>query len=153
MELVEQRIKLPSTISEQVSRRGHLSEGWQAHRVNDVLPLGSIPNVHGIMSNWHHMYAAVDRGNIFCLFTQTSVRRDELYEQPVLGAESREMVAPPPGHNLPPNSDLVKSILCLKSLRYSNASNLHYSDSIPDVPPCTVSEDSLGVTRSWSPYP
>lgn len=26
-----------------------------AHRVDDVLPLGSISNVHGIVSNGHHM--------------------------------------------------------------------------------------------------
>jgi hypothetical protein len=51
MELVEQRIKLPSAISEQVY---HLSEGWQTHGINDVLPLGSMSNVHGIMSNGHH---------------------------------------------------------------------------------------------------
>jgi hypothetical protein len=39
-----------------------------------VLPLGSISNVHGIMSNGHHMYdAAVDRNNIFvCVNRQTS---------------------------------------------------------------------------------
>jgi hypothetical protein len=60
-----------------------------------VLPLGSIPNVHGIMSNWHHMYAAVDRSNIFCLLTQTNVRRDDdLYEQAVLGAEGRGASGP-----------------------------------------------------------
>jgi hypothetical protein len=75
---------------------GHLSEGWQTHRVNDVLPLGSISNVHGIMSNGHHMYdAAVNRNDIFCLCQQTNVRRDELCEQPVPGAqEGRAMVAP-----------------------------------------------------------
>jgi hypothetical protein len=53
---------------------GHLSEGWQTHRVNDVLPLGSISNVHGIMSNGHHMYDAAGIGTIsfVCVNRQTS---------------------------------------------------------------------------------
>jgi hypothetical protein len=38
--------------------------------------------------------AAVDRNNVFCLCQQTNVRRDELYEQPVPGAQERAMVAP-----------------------------------------------------------
>jgi hypothetical protein len=33
-------------------------EGGGAHRVDDVLPLGSISNVHGIVSNGHHMNGA-----------------------------------------------------------------------------------------------
>jgi hypothetical protein len=38
--------------------------------------------------------AAVDRNN-FCLLTQTNVRRDELYEQPVPATQERcAMVAP-----------------------------------------------------------
>jgi hypothetical protein len=41
------------------------------------------------------MYAAVDRSNIFCLLTQTNVRRDDdLYEQAVLGAEGRGASGP-----------------------------------------------------------
>ncbi len=49
MKLVEQRIELPGQSvdgSEEVIR---------THRVDDVLPVGSISNVHGIMSNEHHM--------------------------------------------------------------------------------------------------
>ncbi len=73
--------------------------------------------------------AAVDRNNILCLCQQTNVRRDELYEQPVPGAERREMVAPPPGHashsaqaiyrhattatcRVNPKSLMVQSVLC-----------------------------------------
>ena len=42
------------------------------------------------MSNGHHMYdAAVDRNSFFCLCQQTNVRRDELYVQPVPGAQER----------------------------------------------------------------
>jgi hypothetical protein len=77
MELVEQRIKLSSTISEHVCRRVILAR-WQTNRINDVLPLGSISNVHGIMSNGHHMYdVAVNRIDVCCLCQQTNVRRDD----------------------------------------------------------------------------
>lgn len=59
MELVEQRIELPRAIrgASSLADRHTGSEGY-AHRVNDVLPLGGIPNVHGIVSIWHHMYEA-----------------------------------------------------------------------------------------------
>lgn len=40
--------------------------------------------------------AAVDKNNLFCLCQQTNVRRDELYEQPVLGAQERRAVVAPP---------------------------------------------------------
>jgi hypothetical protein len=49
-------------------------EGLHAHRVDDVLPLGSIPNVHGIMSNWHHMYDAASRRDGICLPVSTDKR-------------------------------------------------------------------------------
>ena len=92
MELVEQRIKLPTRNEwgKLVSGQGMEGEweGWYAHRVDDVLPLGSIPDVHGIMSNWHHMYdASRGRDGILCLYQQTNVQRDELDEQPLPGAE------------------------------------------------------------------
>jgi hypothetical protein len=56
-----------------------LERSWHAHRVNDVLSLGSESNVHGIMSNAHHMYgAAVGRRSSLCLCQQTNARKDEL---------------------------------------------------------------------------
>jgi hypothetical protein len=62
MELVEQRIKLQSgkkrakrLVSERDTETSGGGDG-RAHGVDDVLPLGSIPDVHGIVSNWHHMY-------------------------------------------------------------------------------------------------
>lgn len=64
---------------------GETRKGWHAHRVNDVLPLGSIPNVHGIMSIWHHMYEDGRGERGFCLCQQTNVQRDELDEQAVSG--------------------------------------------------------------------
>jgi len=89
MELVEQRIELPTRNkwSADTTCRAN-GKGWHAHRVDDVLPLGSKADVHGIMSNWHHMYdAAAGRDGIICLCQQTNVQRDELDEQPVPGAE------------------------------------------------------------------
>ena len=54
MKLVEQRIELPGQA--RISRLHIAKDGGCAHRVDDVLPLGSISNVHGIVSNGHHMY-------------------------------------------------------------------------------------------------
>lgn len=62
--------------------------------------------------------AAVDRSNVFCLCQQTSVRRDELYEQPVPGAERREMVAPPPGHHSPPTRAVQELKRSRKTLQF-----------------------------------
>jgi hypothetical protein len=89
MELVEQCIELPTCNewSADTTWRAN-GKGWHAHRVDDVLPLGSKADVHGIMSNWHHMYdGAARRDGIICLCQQTNVQRDELDEQPVPGAE------------------------------------------------------------------
>jgi hypothetical protein len=51
-----------------------------------VLPLGSIPNVHGIMSIWHDMYeaAAGERERILCLPVST----DKSSPQSGRGADS-----------------------------------------------------------------
>jgi hypothetical protein len=76
MKLIEHRIELRD-----VSRQSHLLEwSWHTHRVDDVLTLGSVPNVHGIMSNAHHIYgASVRRKSTFCLCQQTNVRKDDLW--------------------------------------------------------------------------
>jgi hypothetical protein len=54
MKLVEQRIELPGQA--RLVDLSQKEEGGRAHRVDDVLPLGSVSNVHGIVSNEHHMY-------------------------------------------------------------------------------------------------
>jgi hypothetical protein len=77
---------------------------------------------------------AVDRGKILCLCQQTNVRRDELYEQPVPGAERRETAVPSAGPLFAADNNMHSLIwyslsslyisLCLKvgSLRFSQTS-------------------------------
>ena len=64
--------------------------------------------------------AAVDKNNLFCLCQQTNVRRDELYEQPVLvGAqERRAVVASQP----PPPTPLYLPSTGNSSVRYATVS-------------------------------
>ena len=54
-----------------------IAKGDDAHRVDDVLPLGSISDVHGIVSNEHHMYEL--EAELFLAAFAADVRKDDLW--------------------------------------------------------------------------